>query len=92
MKKHIVIKISAGIIILVVAIFHIIWFINYNQYKPYVDAVGKDEWGNYLYVDENKTAYSVFPPNYPRFVGNLSICDSRGKDLKQGDIIVDMII
>lgn len=91
MKKRII-KIVLSILILVVGAFHIAWFYNYSKYKPFKDAVGKNEWGGYYCLDENKTTFAVFPPKYPRFVGNLSITEFQGDDLKVGDKLVDMII
>lgn len=92
MKKHVLLKIILLMLILFLLSFHIIWVINFMKYKPFQDAVGKDEQGRYSYSDENNLSYSVFAPRYPRFVGNLSISDFRSDKLKTGDILIDMII
>ncbi len=92
MKKHFVSKIVIAIVIIILIVFHAIWFYNYRKFKPFADAVGKDEWGRYSCLDDDKTAYAVFPPKYPLFDGNLSISDFRNSDLKSGDVLVDMII
>lgn len=92
MKKHRGLKIVIAILLIILITFHAIWFYNYSKFKPFADAVGKDEWGRYSCLDDDKTAYAVFPPKYPLFDGNLSIADYRSKDLKSGDVLVDMII
>lgn len=91
-KRHIILRSALIILILSLLVFHIAWFINFLKYKPFQDAVGKDEWGRYSYSDDNKISYNVFAPKYPRFVGNLSISDFRSDKLKTGDVLFDMII
>ena len=92
-KKHLIIKIIAVIIIVFLIVYNGIWYYCYSIYKPFMDVVGKDEYGRYAFTDENKTMYYVAPPKYfIEFYGNLAISDFRKSDLKPGDILVDMII
>ena len=63
------------------------------SYKPYLNAVGTDTYGRHAYSDENGRTYAVFPPEYPRFTGNLSICDIyKYGEMQAGDTLVDMLI
>lgn len=89
-KRHLVI--ISIILCIALASFHIIWFCNLRRYQPYIEAVGTDEYGRYSCIDDSKTTYSVFPPSYPSFSGNLAICDFRSDDLQPGDTVVDMLI
>lgn len=95
-KKHLIIKIIkivVAIIIVFLIVYNVIWFYCYSIYKPFMDVVGRDEYGNRACMDEDRVVYSVFPPDYFfDFTGNLAICDYRKSDLKPGDILVDMII
>lgn len=92
-KKSLVIKIIIVVILIFLVVYHGIWYYCYSTYKTFMDAVGKDEYGHYLYIDEGKKNYYVAPPKYPfEFYGNLAISDFRSSDLKSGDVLVDMII
>lgn len=87
-----IVKIFIGVILIFIVLFHILWFYNYTTYEPYMKAVGIGEYGGYTYTDDVLT-YAAFPPRYPQFTGNLSICDIyRYGEMQEGDVLVDMII
>jgi len=92
-KKHLIIKIIAVVIVVFLIVYNGIWFYCYSIYKPFMDIVGKDEYGRYACMGADKITYYVDPPEYfIEFYGNLAISDFRKSDLKPGDILVDMII
>lgn len=92
-KKHLIIKIIVIVIVVFFIVYNGIWFYCYSIYKPFMDAVGKDEYGRYAYMDADKITYYVAPPKYlTEFYGNLAISDFRKSDLQSEDILVDMII
>lgn len=86
-----VFNIIIWVLLIVLVAFHAVWFYNYNEYKPFMKVVNKDEWRRYSCTDEKMITYSVFPPTYPSFVDNLFISDFQNDDLAAGDVLVDML-
>lgn len=73
-KIALIITISA---IVVFAIWNIAWLsFVHTVYKPYMDAVGCNERGEYTVVDSDNYRYSVFKPSYLSFTSNLSISEN----------------
>jgi|GEM_PF-468356 len=66
--------IIAVILLFVFTIVNIVWFINWHKYNDYKNAVGYQEsTSRYFTVDSEGFRYAVFPPDYMRFVGNLTV-------------------
>ena len=92
-KKNLIVKIIIILLVLLLMVYNGIWFYCYSIYKPFMNAVGKNEDGMFICMDEDKCSYFVSPPEYPiEFYGNLAITDFRRSDIKPGDVLVDMII
>lgn len=73
MKKR-KLLIALGAVLSCFIIYNIVWFLNWSSYNKYKDAVGcKEGSDKYYCIDSEGYRYSVFAPDYFRFVGNLAI-------------------
>ncbi len=87
-----VIKKTLILIVIAFIIYNLVWFVNYKRYIDFSNLTGKDEFGNSLFIDDEKISYSVGFPHYLGFTGNLAICSLRNDKLQNGDVMVDIII
>lgn len=93
-KKTAIITIS--VIVVLFIIFNIFW-LAYSQvkFKPFKDSVGYSEERQEWYHREEDVVYSISPPSYLSFNGNLSVTDvikvDENGNLKK-DTTCDLII
>lgn len=88
--------ITISVIVILFIIFSIFW-LAYSQikFKPFKDSVGYNDERQQWYYREDDVVYSVSPPTYLSFEGNLSITDvikvDKSGNLKR-DTTCDLII
>ena len=94
MNKKKAILAVIGVLVLIFAIWNITWFVFMNNtYKPLLDAVNSQE---HLVLEDSCVydgyRYSVFPPSYLSFSGNLTISIYDDENIEDGETRSSLLI
>ena len=94
MNKKKAILVVIGVLVLIFAIWNITWFVFMNNtYEPLLDAVNSQE---HLVLEDSCVydgyRYSVFPPSYLSFSGNLTISIYDDENIEDGETRSSLLI